>query len=495
MIRNFFFILRSLASAILVAFTMYSHVCAQQNNSLYFMDGIPQSNQLNPATQPRYSFYIGIPALSSIEFNMGNSSIGLHDIISSVQWFNKDTGNLIPNTLLGKFSKNNFVSGDFRMDLLSFGFRVNDSYISFSVGERIETYGNLPYGLLDFAANLNSVDNFFDLSGLGINATWYREYALGYSIKADDKLTFGIRGKLLFGLANFTTRNYNTSLNTIGQDSIWQLQSNIQVNSSIPGMNIYYTGNTFDSASIKKMKTHDYVKILTNTQNPGFGIDLGIIYKLANCLSISASVIDLGFIQWHSNVNNMLMNASYSFPGFNVSSYIHNQNQHPSFLDTLKKAYTINHDNESYITNLSGKIFVGAYLQPLNWIGLGALSRTQIRDGLIDQQYTLSMNLKPGRAFNFNLAYTITDNTYDNFGVGFYFTAGVSQFYIMSDRIPLNWYNISFSKSGTYFPLPYDEKSFNFHFGWNLVFGNDQPYKIRRLKRDKPLVEVDNQSW
>ena len=33
----------------------------QQSNILYYMKGVPQSHLLNPATQPRCGFYLGLP--------------------------------------------------------------------------------------------------------------------------------------------------------------------------------------------------------------------------------------------------------------------------------------------------------------------------------------------------------------------------------------------------------------------------------------------------
>ena len=37
---------------------------AQINNTLYFMQGVPQANKYNPAYQPNASFYLGFPVLS-----------------------------------------------------------------------------------------------------------------------------------------------------------------------------------------------------------------------------------------------------------------------------------------------------------------------------------------------------------------------------------------------------------------------------------------------
>jgi len=44
-------------------------------------------------------------------------------------------------------------------------------------------------------------------------------------------------------------------------------------------------------------------KYLINSGNPGFGIDLGLKYKITPKLSASLSIIDLGAINWKNNLN------------------------------------------------------------------------------------------------------------------------------------------------------------------------------------------------
>src|SRR5512145_896765 len=95
----------------------FSHILnAQQSNSLYFMDGIPQSNQLNPAVQPKCNFYFGFPGLSSFEINGGNSAISFSDILTkmpgndSLVWplYSQDT----KTKFLSNFSDVNYFSSD-----------------------------------------------------------------------------------------------------------------------------------------------------------------------------------------------------------------------------------------------------------------------------------------------------------------------------------------------------------------------------------------------
>ena len=73
--------LRILALAAVLFATCYT-VSAQVTNTIYFMDRIPQRNQLNPAFQPACNLYIGCPGLSTIQLGIGNNSLTMEDAIS-----------------------------------------------------------------------------------------------------------------------------------------------------------------------------------------------------------------------------------------------------------------------------------------------------------------------------------------------------------------------------------------------------------------------------
>ncbi len=54
---------------------------AQVSNSLYFMQGVPQSNRINPAYQPGCDLYIGIPFLAPLRTEETSSPYAWSDLI------------------------------------------------------------------------------------------------------------------------------------------------------------------------------------------------------------------------------------------------------------------------------------------------------------------------------------------------------------------------------------------------------------------------------
>lgn len=463
---------------------------AQQNNSLYFMTGLPQSNQLNPATQPKCGFFLTFP---SIEFTTGNSSLGVHDLLfyeptlDSTVWFmhNKKTR----GDFLNKISGNVNLFSETRLDLFSIGLRVRNTYVTLGVGARLESNNYLPSDLIRFAVegNIDTVGGTlksFNFSGLGVNAMYYNEYALGISHEFNKKLTVGVKGKLLFGIANVTTNSSDVSMNG-GTLGAYQMHSVVNLNTSIPNLTVYSGADgQVDSTDFKSIKNASEARsILMNTKNMGLAMDIGVIYKPIEKLSLSFSVLDLGYIKWKDNVNNFTQNTVYDFKGVNILIR-DSADMGKALMDTLKNNFKYNSEVSAYTTNLSPKLYVGALFQLTKGIAFGALTRQQLINKKLNSQYTFSLNLYPANAINFTVSYTIADHMYDNFGFGMSAKLLCFQTYFMSERIPLAWGK----DEAKGIPYPAYAKSINFRAGINFVFG--YRHREKKLRGDKPLVDL-----
>ena len=66
---------------LVLVFAAGLQIRAQTQNSLYFMDGIPQMNRVNPARQPECGFYIGIPGLSPLSTQVFSDPLVYDDVI------------------------------------------------------------------------------------------------------------------------------------------------------------------------------------------------------------------------------------------------------------------------------------------------------------------------------------------------------------------------------------------------------------------------------
>jgi hypothetical protein len=480
---------RSLAALTLC--TVVLPMAAQQSNSLYFMDRIPQVSQLNPANQPKCGFYFGLPGLSSIEVNAGNSAISFNDVLpynkslDSTVWFLYDKNT--QNNFLSKFKASNFVYGDVRLDLLSFGFRANQNYFTFSISERAEARFNIPHDIPRLFVQLNQSEisatatkESFDFSGMGINATYYHEFAISFSREVNKTFTYGIRGKVLFGMANLSTADSKIYLDSTGYTS-WTARSNLKINSSLPGIKVTYkTDGSVDN--INSDDNTDMAKTLLNTNNLGLGMDIGVTKKLGDNVYLSASLLDLGYIRWKDNIHQFNQNVTYTFKGLTVST-ADSVNTNQALIDTIKSQFKFTDVTSAYTTYLSPKLYAGIHADLTSSFGVAYLARLQLLDKSLRMQNTFSICWNPNGFFNSTISYTIADGMYDNLGAGLSLNFGPLQWYMLCERIPLI-YNKDFKTSAL---IPIYAKNFNLHTGFNFVFGYD---RFRKLLKDKPLVEL-----
>ena len=480
---------------IVLAFTgVFSEVRAQESNILYYMQGVPQSNLLNPATQPRCGFYLGLPGVSPLQVNVENSSFGLHDIVfrsgdSTITFLHPDAD---LNDFLNNFGKANYISADVSSNLVSFGFRSGQQYFSFDITQKVFARFSYPGDVIRFAMEGNAEEDEFDLSSMGVNAMSYTEFAMGVSHKLNDMITFGYRGKILMGQANMAIKNSDIKLKTSFDN--WTVDSKFDLNVSFPGLLIPRDNSgqfNLDDIDIdSSLQVSDYISSITG--NFGLGLDLGIHIKPIDQLTVSASILDLGFIRWKNYTYNLSQDTRFVFdPEAIVRSsdsgavweFYGNEDFGQGLVDSLKSSFVDNNSETEtkYTTYLPAKVYLGVKYQIIDQISVSMLSRSEIYKGRVREQLSLSANFYPIKMVAATLNYTIMNRTFNNFGFGLALKAGPFNMYVISDNIPLVYARDVSSN----ILLPYSARAVNFRMGFNLVFGCQ---KDKRLNKDLPLI-------
>lgn len=437
---------------------------AQQNFTLYNMGMVPQRMYMNPALVHSNKFYIGLPVISSVYFNFSNSGFKYSDLIRH----NGDSLYVDFDNMLGKLSDKNYISTAVNIDLLSFGFRVKKNYFSFNATEKINFRFRYPKKFMEFAWKGNGAmlgeDVNFDF---GINGTHYREYGLGYAREINEKLTVGGKLKYLYGMENVWTEDFDVSLTTDPNSYAITAQSNIKIN--VSGID-----------SIGKGSVSDY---LFKRKNKGFGIDLGGVYKLNEKLSLSASIIDLGFIRWKDNVSNYQSSntdASYTYEGVDLNQLLNDtsENKFGALIDSVVNTFKLDTVHNSYSTRLSTQFYMGGNYNLTKKINVGALLYGQVFDKSIHPGLALSYNQRIANWFSFSLSYSMYNRSYNNAGLGLCFGNGPVQFYMVSDNL-----------LGAVFPQ--NTKNLHLNFGLNLTFGKGSKKKGKDDVIDKKSDDKD----
>lgn len=478
------FIIVSVLICLVIDFTY-----AQDSQTLYYLNSVPQSTFMNPAIQPKCNFFLGLPVVSSLQIGVGNNHLALTDVImkhpteDSLITFLHPDAEFNKSDFLAKLDNNNFFYQDFSTDILSFGFRTGSWYFTVNISEKFNTTINYPKDLIILAleGNESFINGNSDLSYLGVNSNFYREYGLGISKQINQNLSIGGRIKVLFGHANVSSDFDANKLNMYSsRDSIY-LDADATVYTASPLVATTNDAGNFNGFELptymENSETDSLIDWALTHENMGFGIDLGIYYRPIERLSLSLSLIDFGYINWDvKNVTKLDLTGNYAFKGIDLSNEVGSDNSDSDpfedMTDSLENSFTVSNTAESYRTTLGTKIYAGASFNVSRKFDLSFLSRSYFYNNNLNQAFTFSANVRPFNGLAASLSYSIMNGSYNNIGFGLVLGGAPFQIYVISD-------NASAALWG------HKTTSANFRFGFNINFGCKQ----KKKHADTPLLQ------
>ena len=265
------------------------HLRAQNNLTLYNMRPVPQRMAINPAFTPTCKWYFGTPALSSLDFSYNSRAVGFNELSNALEP-NGSNYTIDITKLANVFSSGVSINSAYNHEWIGFGFRLRKSMWSFSINEKLKSRVLLPPDFFRLVFEGNGGDNVGDVFDLGFAMDFIhtREFAVGYSRSfIDDKLRIGGRIKYIAGINAIQTDRNDLFFETSESAFTYNVKSDLKFNTSLMPIDLNTPLNSI---------------LLGNQQNSGFGIDVGANLKLNKKLSLSASIIDLGVVQWRDNL-------------------------------------------------------------------------------------------------------------------------------------------------------------------------------------------------
>ena len=431
---------------------------AQNNLTLYNLRPVPQCMAINPAFTPTCKWYFGTPALSSLDFSYNSRVVGLNDLSSSMVPSGSNY-TLDMTKLANVFSNGVSVNSAYNHEWIGFGFRLRKSMWSFSINEKLKSRVLLPPDFFRLVFEGNGGDNVGDVFDLGFAMDFIhtREFALGYSRSfIDDKLRIGGRIKYIAGINAIQTERNDLIFETSEEAFTYNVKSDLKFNSSLIPIDSNSTLNSI---------------LLGNQQNSGFGIDVGANLKLNKKLSLSASIIDLGVVQWKDNLKSTFTKnpgVYHEYRGMDIQDFlVDSSNQKKgfeTFKDTLMEIIALDTSSESFSTGLMGEFYVGGNLYITRNHNIGALMYGSFYKKEFYPALTLSWNSQIGRVLALSASYTMYRESFVNLGFGAALKLGPEQFYITTDNA------IGSVTDNT--------RNLGIHFGWNHIFGKKKSKKI-----------------
>ncbi len=426
---------------------------AQQNPSLFLMHQVPESNLLNPAIPISCKYYIGLPVISSVHLNYGNSFLTYNQLFRVSE---SGSRTIDIDQAVNSMHNRDFIGTEAHLQLLALGYRHRNYSFMFTITEKDNIPMTIPKNGAELLWNGNTQfeGEKVGMKGAGIYFNHYREYAVSASKRTWRGTHWGVRAKLLFGKLNLSSRKANMAVHTDDRTFDLRFDGDFRLNSSLP---IIITTSDHKIESIVRDESVSTSELIFNRKNPGFSADVGIIYPYNDKLTLSASMLNLGFIWWRSNLNNVDAGGNFIYKGSlgqppNSDNYFNHLKQ--TFLDSMNFVIA----NESYISMLPLHFIAGADYRINDMFSAGLVADALVFKSRLNPSLTLMGQYKPLENLQITASYTLQNNSFTNFGLGLVVGKDPVQFYIISTNIPG-------------FIDPLNTQSLNLRFGLNILLG------------------------
>ena len=411
--------------------------------------------------------------IGAVNATVGSTSLGYQDIIDIID--DGDDFYTKPD-FMNRLKDNNKLNVNFSTEILSAGWYKGKNFWSFNIGLRTDIGANLTKNMFTFLNEMETVEenwrnSNYDISGQQLNINAYTEIGLGLSRQINSRLTVGARVKALLGIGNMELKLNRVAMiaNLPSDQQINQWSSESYWNSMTPSQaaqaaqelkdkfNNYHANLTvgaelkssFKGLELQEEEGKDYVTDFDFDSGKlgiagyGFGIDLGASYKILDNLTVSASVLDLGFISWSKSSTKIasanpdpidIKGSTYANmvdpnnPNTVMNAVNQLQNDAQGYMDRVTNGDVLDYDmlqlevsdaKESRKSRLASTLVLGAeYGFFNNKLAVGVLSTTRFVQPDALTELTFSANYRPKSWFNVALSYSAIQSAGKSFGLG-----------------------------------------------------------------------------
>lgn len=465
-----------LSSVKLIGAILLMVICALPANAQflrtsYFMEGSHYRMQLNPALTPTKG-YFNIPVVGAVNATVSSTSLSYQDVIDII-----DNGDSFykSSDFMGRLKDKNNLNVNFNTEILSAGWYKGQNFWSFNVGLRADIGANITKSMFSF---LNEMDEFedswrnsnYDISGQRLDVNSYVEVGMGYARQINSRLSVGGKLKFLLGAGNMNLKMNEVTMkaNLPSDEDISYFEhlqmddvnSPAKINDLRNKINAYHAKLTVDArleSSCKGLNLpeengyiddFDFDAGKMGIAGYGFGIDLGASYKVLDNLTVSASVLDLGFISWSKGSTKVATTtgANFEMEGSTYITGIDPNNPAGTIMAIQKNIELLQTDAKSYMDRVSGgdvldyemlqlktdeqaaksrksrlaatMVFGAEYGLLNNKLGFGVLSTTRFLQPKTLTEITFSANYRPKNWINATLSYSAIQSLGKSFGLG-----------------------------------------------------------------------------
>lgn len=452
-------------------------ICAQNKQLLFGFKEIPQNLMVNPGAKTTFSSHFGVPILSGISAEANLKGFNLHDVFAE----NEVDFNTKLRRLISTLNSKDHAAFNQQLEVFNIGYKRNDKdYISFGAYQELDLTSFYPQDLAYFLYYGNTENGSVllnkprKISQIAFKGELISVAHLGINRQINEKLIIGARAKVYSGAYNITSTSNKGTLTTVeGIDNLYQHQLR-DVNFSLK------TSGLSNTENLKQ----DIFKRMLFSGNLGIGADLGFTYKYTNNITITGSILDVGFIAYNNDTETIKYKGNFNIDGIELFDQEEgvDRDYWQDFLDDFDSSLNKKKTSAAYLTMRPIKIYAGATYSFGNTVEKRKTRRRNKRDCSCEateifhkenvnevggQLYFIHRAKQPHAAFtafyyrrisNFLRAkatYTADSYGFSNLGLGISTHLGNFNFYAMTDNL-LGYRDLSKSQS----------QSFQFGLNW-----------------------------
>jgi hypothetical protein len=329
-----------------------------QDGSLFMFESIHRS-YVNPAHILSGNFEISVAGFHA---DLGAEHAVLNDLVQYESEGQQLNISLRPN--VSKLEEQNLLRFQTALNTLDLGFKIGS--LNLMAGHAVKIRSGIEY-TRDLAALLafGNAPYVGEVLSIGpvIQYNAYNEFYLGLSMGTDN-FSYGARIKFLNGIQNYHTERSTIDLYT--DTEIYQLNLTTNYLSRSSSLLDYndFSDIDYDLRNISLSNI--------STANPGFGLDLGLMFRTGENIQWFASALDIGTISWNRDAFRYESNKIQKFEGIDILDYISNDNT-IAIADSLENLLSIDKTEENYSTSLIGRYHLGVKYQLSPGLSMGLM--------------------------------------------------------------------------------------------------------------------------
>ncbi|MDX1906022.1 MAG: DUF5723 family protein [Bacteroidia bacterium] len=372
------------------------------------MPRILQAHQVNPAQLQDNTLTLSLPTAHVAAAHTGAS---WQDIVRPVA--GSDSFSLDIPGAISQLRDLEHLRVSTRADWLAVGIRVRNWQFHAAASTRVS--GKVSYtqdmAALAWYGNAPFAGETLDLAP-DFQATAFHEAGAGVSFPVLKIFRAGVRVKYLIGLADISVSRRSLTLATGAEDYRLDLMADYQLNTSMVSLG---TADDFAPA----------FSPAPLTRNRGLGADIGIEARPGKTLTLTAGVLDLGYIRWQDQANQYHLRGTISLQGLDAYAMVRADSvRWDQYLDSLTRDISISASAGAYTRALPARLYASALWKPVRFFQAGALVQGEVYQGTWQPSLTVHAGFHAGKVLSAGLSWSYMDRRVDHLGANLLLKAG-----------------------------------------------------------------------